>query len=1250
MIANLVLVAALAAGEWPFAILRSYGSYGNNRVFTERAFAAQERHPGLIEEIWFGGCDGFQPPEECARQVEETVLPVKARCEQLGIAFSYQQGCTLNHGPDDEEHPGYPDDCWVVDSDGKRRTGLFCCTSPFAKEHSKNVAKAILAKLQPVSYWPDDDLRLFKMDWSRPCICFCDRCLKMFNARTGNSFDRVSLLRELNGGSAEVRRAWCAFNGEVLGEYARVYREAVDEASPKTRLGIQIALSGNCYDGESWKTVLKAFAGKDGQAGIRPGGLYYTDQNPREMIEKTLMVAREAARSSRLPETAQICYETENWPHIGAHKSPGGMMAECALALASGCDSLALYWGADQDGESEESYDFWFDTVAKWKPFLLSVRDAFRGTWLGGVACYHGEGHAATKEWINHEEPAVAKIAGNAVPMTVTEAEPDCWYLSELGVRTLTTNDLSRVFGKAVIMDLERFRELARRFPELKFTQKIAVESFDGERALATAKRANGYERFRALGQCENVKAKLRAKADDVVALSEMTVDPTTCGTCVIPTEFGGKVVVVQEFPLSWYHRAWPGCRRHAALDALDLAVPGGMPARLLTDGYACSVSVRKMTEGRTAGVFVMNLGTGKTPPMELAIRRGAAKSWALARPGQADVAAETVRTEGDETIVRLPALSPFGVVLVKAAELPRPEYPRPQFERAAWINLNGPWTYTFDFGQSGIQDGRELYNSKGFDKTIVVPFCPESKLSGVGYTDFIPAMWYHRKLAIPAEWKGKRVFLNFGGVDYESEIYVDGFPVGLHYGGSASFSVDLTQYVTAGKTHELVVRVKDANGAGQPSGKQSTNFKSAGCHYTRTTGIWQTVWLEAVDPAGLRSCRIVPDLDGGAFVFTPAFVSDRARKLRITVKTSDGQPAGAAEAKAVDGIAVVVPLKVLKTWSPEDPHLYDVVYETLDAEGRVTDTVRAYAGLRKVSVEDGRILLNNKPRYLRLVLDQGFYPDGIWTAPSDAALKRDIELSMAAGFNGARLHQKVFEERFHYWADRLGYLTWGEMSSWGSDPTDITAARNFIPEWCEVVRRDLNHPSIIAWTPYNETWNWNDINQHQRTQNDVYELTKAIDPTRPVNSSSGDIHAKTDLWTIHSYDRAPKLGEIDVPEGQAWAQGWMAKDPRWARFPYHRYDGQPYLIDEFGGLGWVPPERRAADNTWGYGSDIKTEDEFFSILKDEVDQILGVKRICGYCYTQLTDVEQEQNGVYYYDRTPKFDVKKFKDIFGLQP
>ncbi|MGN0827864.1 MAG: glycoside hydrolase family 2 protein [Kiritimatiellia bacterium] len=579
---------------------------------------------------------------------------------------------------------------------------------------------------------------------------------------------------------------------------------------------------------------------------------------------------------------------------------------------------------------------------------------------------------------------------------------------------------------------------------------------------------------------------------------------------------------------------------------------------------------------------------------------------------------------------------------------IPRPEHPRPQFERADWINLNGDaWTYTFDFGQSGSDAGRELFRSKGFAQRITVPFCPESSLSGVGHKDFIPAMWYHRKLDLPAAWEGKKILLHFGAVDYESEIYLNGKSIAFHFGGTSSFTVDLTAYAQAGKSYDLVVRVKDQTRgeSHQPRGKQSSHFKSAGCHYTRTTGIWQTVWLEAVHPAGIKQCQIVPDVDNSRFIFTPTFWSDShpAATFRATLKGEDGQVAARAQAKALSGVPAIADLKNPRLWQPGKPYLYEVLFELVAPDGKVLDTVKSYAGLRKVSIVDGRICINNEPCFLRLVLDQGFYPDGIWTAPSDAALRRDIELSMAAGFNGARLHQKVFEERFHYWADKLGYLTWGESSSWGLNVNDPLSARNFLPEWAEIVARDRNHPSIIAWTPFNETWDVRDLIQHQRIQNDAYLLTKMIDPTRPVNTASGDLMSMTDIWAIHNYSRAPKLKEIDVPEDKVWCM-----HAHWQDVVYHRYQGQPYVLDEFGGLGWIGPERKkAADNTWGYGAGIKSEEEFFKILKDEVDLLLGMKRLAGFCYTQLTDVEQEQNGVYYYDRVPKFAPEKFKTIFA---
>ena len=571
---------------------------------------------------------------------------------------------------------------------------------------------------------------------------------------------------------------------------------------------------------------------------------------------------------------------------------------------------------------------------------------------------------------------------------------------------------------------------------------------------------------------------------------------------------------------------------------------------------------------------------------------------------------------------------------------LPRPEYPRPQFVRDGWINLNGTWTYAFDWGKSGMQRGFQA--SRGFDDPITVPFCPESALSGVQHTDFIESMWYHRPLHIPADWADKRILLHFGAVDYESEVFIDGQPAGRHWGGTSSFAHDITRWVTPGKSHDLVVYVRDETRSGvQPGGKQCPDYASRRCHYTRTTGIWQTVWMEAVDPHALEACHIVPDLDGARLLLIPRFYAQQ-RGLRFRATLLEGETlAGQAEIPAADGVPCALEIAVPKPWSPEHPFLYDLTLEVLDG-GTVLDKVRSYAGLRKVHVEGNRVFLNNEPIYLRLVLDQGFYPDGIWTAPSDAALKQDIELSMAAGFNGARLHQKVFEERFHYWADRLGYLTWGESSSWGIDVKEEVSARNFLSEWREIVVRDRNHPSIVAWTPFNETHDTGDGRQHNRVHADAYDLTRALDATRPVNDASGYVHVKTDLWTVHTYVQDPEvLQEQLTPD----AEGKVMR-----RFPEVEaaYEGQPYIVDEFGGIKWIPAaELQFAENSWGYGEGPKTLEAFYARLEGQVDVLLGFDHIVGYCYTQLTDVEQEQNGVYNYDRTPKFDMQRIARIFS---
>lgn len=602
-----------------------------------------------------------------------------------------------------------------------------------------------------------------------------------------------------------------------------------------------------------------------------------------------------------------------------------------------------------------------------------------------------------------------------------------------------------------------------------------------------------------------------------------------------------------------------------------------------------------------------------------------------------------------------------WGIVSLMA--IPRAEYPRPQFERADWINLNGEWTCSFDFSGTGME--REFYKSNGFDKKITVPFCPESKLSGIAYTDFIEHFWYQRSITIPQNWTGKNILLNFGAVYYKSEVYIDGVLANRHFGGTSSFSVDITSLVKPGQTHSLVVYAEsDLRSAKQPAGKQNLQFQSYACNYTRTTGIWQTVWMEAVHPEGLHSTQVVTDIDQKQIVIRPRFFKELGGKFQVSLK-ENGKVVATQTVSASSLSTVVLPVKKMKTWSPESPFLYDLEYKVIDKNGLVIDEVSSYTGMRKIHIEGNKVYLNNKPYYQRLVLDQGFYPDGIWTAPSDDALKKDIELSMAAGFNGARLHQKVFEERFHYWADKLGYITWGEASSWGMDCNDVEVARNFISEWTEILERDRNHPSILIWTPTNEEY-WPDREQYPRFMTDLYNITKLIDPTRPFHGASGGVHIKTDIWTLHSYSQDPvKLKEALFKDGK------MGRTPNYSVqltkmnigynglkytnqyvFPEYKHD-MPYILDEFGGIKWNPSQQLegSQQSSWGYGKPPHSLDEFYTRLEGQVKVVISLSDyIWGYCYTQLTDVEQEQNGIYYYDRTPKFDMERIREIFQIEP
>ena len=581
----------------------------------------------------------------------------------------------------------------------------------------------------------------------------------------------------------------------------------------------------------------------------------------------------------------------------------------------------------------------------------------------------------------------------------------------------------------------------------------------------------------------------------------------------------------------------------------------------------------------------------------------------------------------------------------VSASNIPRPEYPRPQFERSDWINLNGKWSFDFDFSKSGIE--RSLFKTESFEKSIIVPFCPESPLSGINHKDFINAVWYQRKISVPSEWAGKRILLNFGGVDYKSIIYINGKEIFVHYGGSSSFSVDITSYVTAGSTDNLVVYAEDdLRSRLQTSGKQSHRLYSYECLYTRVTGIWQTVWLEAVSKGGLKYCRITPDLDNKQFVFEPDFY-DLNGGTSFKVRILDGnKEVFSQQVPASNSAFVCAQLKNIKTWSPESPFLYDIEFSVLNANGLVIDNVKSYAGMRKVEFRGNAFYLNNERYYQRLVLDQGYYPDGQWTAPDDAQLRRDVELGKEAGFNGARLHQKVFEQRYYYWADKLGYLTWGESASWGMDWTNPVAARNMIVEWEECIYRDYNAPSLIAWSPLNEAWQEDVNSQRKRLTNDLYFITKRMDRTRPVATASGGYHSGfTDIFAEHTYRQDPV---------QLYKQLYYSAE----KGPYIRnveksapYRGEIYMIDEFGGIQWIKemkaPEVSDAKEFWGYGVPPKTLEEFYTRLEEQVNVILSLDHIEGFCYTQIVDVELEKNGIYTYDRDKKFDMERIRKIFS---
>lgn len=580
---------------------------------------------------------------------------------------------------------------------------------------------------------------------------------------------------------------------------------------------------------------------------------------------------------------------------------------------------------------------------------------------------------------------------------------------------------------------------------------------------------------------------------------------------------------------------------------------------------------------------------------------------------------------------------------------VPRPEYPRPQFVRTDWLSLNGEWEFAFgDGGQTTIPSEWEMSSH------IIVPFAPEALLSGIGETKAIPSVRYRRYVDLPPSWAGRRVLLHFGAVDHDAIVFIDDAIVGKHRGGFTSFTLDVTDELRGRSRFMLSVLAFDDLNEVQARGKQSQLPDNYEAFYTRTTGIWQSVWAEPVSDTYIRDAAVTPHLLDRCFTVelditrpaSPALIHAEIALRDGTVLASETVP---VTQQVVPQLRLELPDRYVYPWGPNNPYLYQTRFQLVQ-DGEVLDDVSGYAGLRSVAVDGRRVLLNGEPVFQRLVLDQGYWPDGIMTAPSDAALVADIENALEAGFNGARLHQKVFEERFLFHADRLGYLVWAEFGDWGANRDlaegDQQPTVSFVTQWLEEIVRDFSHPSIIGWCPLNETRE--PITDRLTILDDVtramFLATKAIDPTRPVIDASGYSHRVTqaDIYDAHNYEQDPtvfraQLGGLvtgqpfinRAPDGKAWSVP---------------YQGQPYFISEFGGIWWSG-DGAPGPNSWGYGIPPQTQEEWIDRFRGLVDVLLDDPGMFGYCFTQLTDVFQEKNGVFDFYRNPKFDLSLLRAI-----
>jgi beta-galactosidase/beta-glucuronidase len=573
--------------------------------------------------------------------------------------------------------------------------------------------------------------------------------------------------------------------------------------------------------------------------------------------------------------------------------------------------------------------------------------------------------------------------------------------------------------------------------------------------------------------------------------------------------------------------------------------------------------------------------------------------------------------------------------------------YPRPQLRRDSWVSLNGPWDFALDPEARWGLPGEVAWAG-----TIEVPYAPETARSGVGDTGLYRACWYRRRLDVPPLSPDERLVLHFGAVDYEASVWLDGALVRRHEGGYTPFSVDLTDHLNRPGPYELVVRAEDDPAdLAKPRGKQDWQLEPHSIWYPRTTGIWQTVWLERVPRRHIAALRWTTNLDRWeigveAHLAPPGerglelAVSLRARGLLLS-RDRYSVVAGEVHRRIALSDPGIDDFRNELLWSPAKPTLIVADLELFDAEGRLLDKVASYTALRSFASEGDRFVLNGRPYPLRLVLDQGYWPATGMTPPDDAALRRDVELAKQMGFNGVRKHQKIEDPRYLYWADRLGLLVWEEMPS--AYRFTRRSVERLTPQWLEVLRRDTSHPCIVAWVPFNESWGVPNLpgNAPERDYvRSLYYLTRTIDPTRLVVGNDGWESVATDVIGIHDYEGDPRKLVARYATHEAAPRVLTRERPGGRRLVLEGHDdpaGRPMVLSEFGGIALS-----SEGESWGY-SRCRTPAELEERYRDILHAVHSRELFAGFCYTQFADTYQEANGLLTMGREPKFSLEAMR-------